>query len=245
MNIFSKINQLLVRGVGAKQAGLFYDTVSQPTLQHEVWIRTLMKESRKNQDVMMTPLLELDYMSLDSETTGFHAETDHILSLAAVPIKEGEVDSSKYYYTLVNPGVSIPPFISELTGIRDEDVSTAPSLQEVIHSFLRYLGDRMIIGYYVGHDIQFLNHFLWCHYRLRLTHRVLETKKVFDLLFPEVQVQAMEDVLAFMKIEVSCRHHALYDAQMTAILWVKLIKELNRRGIKTLGELYHYLATGN
>lgn len=52
----------------------------------------------------------------------------------------------------------------------------------------------------------------------------------------------METILRQFNLEISTRHHALNDAQMTAELWITGLELAMERGVATLGELYHFLS---
>lgn len=69
------------------------------------------------------------YVLLDLETTGGNALHDRITEIAAVRV-EGGMEVARWS-TLVNPGVRIPYFIEQLTGIRNAMVADAPTYDEV------------------------------------------------------------------------------------------------------------------
>ena len=70
-------------------------------------------------DDLGTPLLDVEFVVLDLETTGGSPANDRITEVGAVKIRGGEVLGT--FHTLVNPEVSIPPLISALTGITERD----------------------------------------------------------------------------------------------------------------------------
>ncbi|MCQ2447800.1 MAG: 3'-5' exonuclease, partial [Oscillibacter sp.] len=58
----------------------------------------------------------------DTETTGIAFEKDRIIEIGAVAVEEtGEADSLNCFIRLPE-GKTLPPFITELTGITDEDL---------------------------------------------------------------------------------------------------------------------------
>ena len=68
------------------------------------------------------------YVSVDLETTGLDSSRDAIIEIGAVRFNQER--ALERFSTFVNPGRKIPPFITELTGIRDDDVATAMGAHE-------------------------------------------------------------------------------------------------------------------
>ena len=79
----------------------------------------------------LTPFLALldlnDYIAFDLETTGLNPLNDCITEIAAYRFVNGEPYDQ--YSTLINPGISIPKNIVEITGITDEMVADAPLIE--------------------------------------------------------------------------------------------------------------------
>ncbi|HWI02312.1 MAG TPA: exonuclease domain-containing protein, partial [Acidimicrobiales bacterium] len=79
------------------------------------------------------------------------------------------------FQTLVNPGVGIPPEITVLTGITEAMVLPAPWIEEVLPSFLQFLGDAVIVGHNVRFDMRFLQSALASSGRALLANRFVDT----------------------------------------------------------------------
>ena len=63
-------------------------------------------------------------IALDLETTGINAGRDRVLEVGAVKFRGDE--ELERFEVLVNPGIEIPPFITNLTGITQRDVDFSP-----------------------------------------------------------------------------------------------------------------------
>lgn len=59
-----------------------------------------------------------DYVLFDLETTGISWEKDEVVEISAVKVKVGEIVDE--FSSLVNPGMSIPYYASEVNGITDD-----------------------------------------------------------------------------------------------------------------------------
>jgi DNA polymerase III subunit epsilon len=84
---------------------------------------------------------------LDLETTGTWKEKDRIVEIGMVKLLPD--GSRETYLRRVNPGIPIPPEVSELIGITDQDVKDAPAFAEIAKEALDFIGDSDIAGFNV------------------------------------------------------------------------------------------------
>lgn len=210
--------------------------------QQMAFIRSVMKEQRKN-SLYDVQLDTLEAVVFDLETTGFSPYNgDEILSIGAILVRGNEVLESEKFYSLVNPKRQVPPEITDLTGITNEMVEQAPDLIDSLRSFLEFVDRRVLIAHGSGHDKHFLNSALWKTSKVNLSHRMLDTMMIGMWLHPKKGRYDLDSVLELYGVEVLQRHHALDDSIMTAHLWSKMLKDIQERDIKNLGELYAHLS---
>ena len=96
-----------------------------------------------------------DYVALDIETTGLSPKSDEIINIGAIRYRNDKpVDQLDI---LVKPQKSIPPFITNLTGISNGMVKKAPYILEVMPYVIDFVGHDIILGHNVRFDINFLN----------------------------------------------------------------------------------------
>ncbi|CAM3515130.1 exonuclease domain-containing protein [Marinicrinis lubricantis] len=209
--------------------------------QRMAFIRSMVKEQRKS-SILETPLAELEAVVFDLETTGFMPQSDEIISIGGVWVEGERILMDKTFYTLLKPMRSIPNDIQKLTGIRDEDVSEAPTLIEGLQQFLAFVKKRVLIAHGTGHDKQFLNAALWKTSRVRLSHTVLDTMHIGKWLQPSLKSFGLDELLNAYGIPIHHRHHALSDSLMTAQLWKCYIEQMKLKQVWTVGDLYAYLS---
>jgi DNA polymerase-3 subunit epsilon len=89
----------------------------------------------------------MDIVIFDLETTGFSHAWSEIIQIAAVRIRDGEICSDDSFSTFVRPERSVPGFITDITGITNDDVREAPCSIEALMSFSRFAGDAMLLGH--------------------------------------------------------------------------------------------------
>jgi DNA polymerase III epsilon subunit family exonuclease len=98
------------------------------------------------------------YVAFDLETTGKYYRSDEIIEIGAVKIKDGELGEE--FNALVKPSGSISSEITELTGITNDKVKDSPPIQEVLPSFMDFIGDSVLVAHNVDFDYPFLGHAL-------------------------------------------------------------------------------------
>ena len=106
------------------------------------------------QPSLSEPLNETVMVSLDLETTGLDQRSDMIIEIGAVKFRGNE--EIEQFSALINPGRDIPPFISDLTGISNQDVADAPSIEAILPDLIEFLGDHPMVGHNVAFDAGFL-----------------------------------------------------------------------------------------
>ena len=75
------------------------------------------------------------FVCIDLETTGLNSKRDKIIEIGAVKVEQGKIVEE--WETFVNPGRKLEERITELTGIRDEQLADAPKIGEVFPTFCR------------------------------------------------------------------------------------------------------------
>ncbi len=91
---------------------------------------------------------------VDVETTGWLADAATITEIGAVRLTEGRPVAE--FSALVNPRAPIPPAITELTGISDKMVASAPGIEEVLPRFLEFACGSVIAAHNAPFDLGFL-----------------------------------------------------------------------------------------
>ncbi|SMB97896.1 ATP-dependent DNA helicase DinG [Thermanaeromonas toyohensis ToBE] len=179
-------------------------------------------------------MLNNPYVVVDLETTGLDPSQDTILEMAALRFEEGRL--VQQFSTLVNPRKPIPPHIQRLTGIKEDMVSEAPFLEEVLPNFLSLLQGATVIAHNAPFDMAFLakaSGSLW-------EGPILDTLELSRILFPWFPSHKLHVLARHFNIDLAEQHRALSDAKATAqlleILWKETLK-LNPTLLKRFKEL--------
>jgi DNA polymerase-3 subunit epsilon len=95
-----------------------------------------------------------DYVMVDIETTGLKPYEDEILELSAIRVRDNQIERT--FSSLIQPTRPISSFITRLTGISNFMVATAPTMDQVLPTFLDFIRDDIIVGYNVNFDLSFI-----------------------------------------------------------------------------------------
>ena len=96
------------------------------------------------------------YIAIDLETTGMRPKEDRIIEIGAIKVVEGKVQER--FETFVNPQMSVPVRIQELTGITTKMAKSGLLIEEVIPKLLEFCGDAPLLAHNIMFDYSFIKH---------------------------------------------------------------------------------------
>lgn len=183
-----------------------------------------------------TPLIALDVVVLDTETTGLDVRRDRILQVGAVAMAGAARAEGREFTRLVDPGLPIPPASSRIHGIRDEDVAGKPGFAEVARELAGFIGEAVVVGHSIQFDLALLRHEARRHGVAWREPRALDVAFLAAGLDRELVDSSLESLALWLGVEISGRHTALGDARATAAVFAALLPRLHAAGIRTLAE---------
>lgn len=176
---------------------------------------------------------ETEFVVFDLETTGAKSPPCRVTEIGAYRVKNGAIVEE--FHTLVNPETPIPPFITQLTGISDRMVKSAPKFREVADKFLDFIGDSVMVAHNAPFDMRFLNHEIGRVYEnYRLANPSLCTVRLSRRLNPNVENHRLNTLANYYRVALINHHRASDDARATAHIFVNLLAELQNLGVKDL-----------
>lgn len=190
---------------------------------------------REESDLAFDETLLDEFVALDVETTGLKPSRQRVIEVALVRFRNGQVERS--YETLVNPGRSIPEFITRLTTIRNEDVADAPAFGDVADEMLEFLGDSLIVGHNVAFDIGFMNAELGRVDREELVNERLDTMGMAVRFLRSVRKPSLDRVADAVGLSPRKIHRAGGDARLTGEVAFRLVREAMRQGVTSLDQM--------
>lgn len=159
------------------------------------------------------------YIAFDLETTGLSPQEHEIIEIGALKVREGKVVDR--FMEFVHPDKPITPMITNITHITNDMVAGARSCPEVIHDFLSFCEDDVLIG----HNVMFDYSFVKCSaVREGLTFEKMgiDTLKIAKKVHPELESKTLSALCEHYKIENKAAHRAYFDALATAKLYQTL-----------------------
>ena len=163
----------------------------------------------------MTGIREDILISLDLETTGTSASSDHIIEVGAVKFRgDDQIDT---FSELVNPHSRLSSFIVGLTGITQAEVDSAPDWDEIKPRLAEFISGVPIIGHNVGFDASFLrSHKIY-------PDGVYDTMSMAEIALPAGPEYSLGRLAQRFGFSHDNPHRALSDALVTRDLFLYLL----------------------
>lgn len=169
-------------------------------------------------------------VAVDIETTGLNLDEDVIIEIGAVKFNGRRVEDE--WSTLVNPHQPIPNFITQLTGITNNMVRNAPTLQDVIGDLIGFVGDVPVVGHNISFDLSFLRR---AH---ALTSNIdIDTYELAAVLMPTASRYNLSALAQQLGILLPATHRALDDARVTHRVFIELVEKAHDLPIELLAEI--------
>lgn len=165
---------------------------------------------------------------IDFETTGATpAHGARATEVAICLLEDGRIVDR--YASLMNAGVRIPSFITQLTGITNAMVAAAPPAGVVMREAAAFVGQRPMVAHNAAFDRQFWRSEL-AHCGLTAANDFACTLLLSRRLYPDAPNHKLGTLAQWFDLPVSGRaHRALADAEVAAHLLARMQHDLQKR----------------
>lgn len=162
------------------------------------------------------------FVAFDIETTGL-ARNSEIIEIGAVKVVNGVISDS--FQEFVNPGILIPPAITQITGITDEMVCDADKIYNVLPRFKAFAGNNILVGHNaINFDSKIMGH--WAdEYEIYIDNDVFDTLRFLKYRcepFMGLMNNKLCTACEYFGITSEIFHRADADAEVTAKLYLTL-----------------------
>ncbi len=189
-------------------------------------------------------LADTTFAVLDLETSGGSPRLGAgITEIGVVKVKGGQVLGT--FQSFVDPGHALPYFITELTGITDQMLVSAPFIDEILPTLFEFLGnpdETVVVAHNSPFDLSFLkaaaltHEIDWPEYvtvdTARLARAVLDRDEVANC--------KLSTLSQFFGATTSPNHRALDDATATVDVLHGLIERLGGFNVYSFEEMRNF-----
>lgn len=194
------------------------------------------------------PIEQVRFVVLDTETTGLDPSRDKLLSIAAAAVTNHQLllhDSFECYLSQsVNTGRNAP-----VHGILQKEMAEGLPEAETLRRFLDYCQDAVLVGHHIAFDKAMLNQALKNARAGQLKNHCIDTAQLARSVEHPFERYQLVSKPGEFSLDALCRrfhipdeerHTAAGDVYITAILFLKLLARVKKRGSRSLQELLDY-----
>ena len=167
----------------------------------------------------------------DIETTGQKPDDSEIIEIATVKVKNGQIKEE--FCSYIKPQIPIPSFITQMTGITNDDVKDASRVEPVLKDWLKFIEGT---DYFCAHNVMFDYDFIYKYLqvcRLPLDNlarlKFFCTVKTTRILYPELKSRKLGDLITHFNIPAEKRHRAVHDAMATAKIFLICLEQIKQK----------------
>ena len=181
------------------------------------------------------PIEDTTFVVFDIETMGFNSHEHEIIEIGAMKIKGTRFIET--FNSFVNPKRKIIPRIVELTGITQDMVDNAPTIEEILPKFLEFIKDSFLVAHNATFDMGFIKRDLKKYLGLDFKAPVIDTIQMTKDLYPDLKGYNLDRLNKAFKLTLENHHRAIDDATATAKLFVMLLEKYIEKGIGNIEDI--------
>ena len=196
-----------------------------------------------------TPLRKVRFVVFDTETTGLDLAKNRLLSIAGVAMNGAEVALDDTFDVMVAQTDVGGADAAVVHGLISKDLVGGLPADEAAARFLAFAGDSILVAHHAAFDVRMLQKAIAPYRGAKVWSPTVDTAQLARRVevgpMPTNEAHGADDRESYRLdslvrrygIEVPDRHTAAGDALATALLFQRLLKKAERRGIVTLGDL--------
>ncbi len=174
------------------------------------------------------------FVIFDIETTGLSALTCAITEIGAVKYRGGEVIDR--FSTFVNPTQPIPENITAITGITDEMVKDAPSVEDAVRAFLDFAGEDILVAHNANFDTGFIKKAAEDS-AIPFKNAYLDTLALSRHINTDLKKHKLDTLQEYYGLEAFNHHRACDDAEMLAKIFRCMVQKLRKEGARNISDM--------
>lgn len=191
-----------------------------------------------------TPIKQVEFVVLDTETTGTDFKEDRVVSFGALKLINNELLIENSVDWKIQADLPSGRESIEIHGLLNDELDSGLPETTFVELLTRYIGSAVIVGYRPGFDMAILNRLVKERTGAKLINPTIDVFQLgmrldFPLKPPFVNPEPyrLDRLCERFDVEQPDRHTAIGDAYATALVFLKLLERLKSQGIEYLGDL--------
>jgi len=183
-------------------------------------------------------LSSVRFVVFDTETTGLNPKEDRILSIGCIGISALRIQVSDQFENYVKQD-SFKSETVKIHGLLKGGKHLKNSEEVAIKGFLHYIQNAVLVAHHAAFDVAMINTALKRMGLPKLKNKVIDTGQLYlkTLRNPKKRHYSLDELAVNYRIPQHDRHTASGDAFITALLFLMLVKALNKRQTLHLNDL--------
>lgn len=194
---------------------------------------------------MGTSLADAQFIILDIETTGSSPhDGSGITEIGAIKVRGGV--HLERFNELINPGISLPKYITDLTGITDQMLFDKPGIDDVLPRFMDFMGapeESILVAHNSPFDLTFLKSAAKSLQMIWPSYRTIDTVKFARYVIERFEVAnyKLSTLANFVGTQNTPSHRAMKDVESTVEVFHHLIERVAGFDVFTVEDLLNFL----
>jgi DNA polymerase-3 subunit epsilon/ATP-dependent DNA helicase DinG len=140
------------------------------------------------------------------------------------------------FHSLINPHCSIPYYIQQMCGIKQEEVDAAPDLSSVASDLKLFLGVHPLVGHNIAFDVSFLS-----ENGIRLSNPTHDTYELATIFLPNLSDYSLAGVAGHFGYNYDF-HRALADAEAAKDVFIAVLELASKFSLEDIAEIEHLVS---
>lgn len=185
------------------------------------------------------------FVVFDTEMTGLGPD-DRLLSLGAVRIEESRIDLGQSFYEILDPARDIPRDSIVIHHIVPDMTQGQPDAAQILPRFLTFIDADVLVAHNARFDRDYLSREMRRHFGIPLFTPIVDVMWMSRVnarlrekyrLPGALEHHSLDALAAAYGVAIEDRHSAYGDALATGLIFLRLIKALQRFGIYKIKHL--------
>jgi DNA polymerase-3 subunit epsilon len=194
-------------------------------------------------------LEDVRFVVFDTETTGLDLRKNRLLSIAGVAMRGPEIQLDDAFDSMVTQSDVGGSAAAVIHGLISNDLAGGLAEELAAARFLAFAGDAVLVAHHAAFDLRMLQKAIARYRGARVWSPAVDTAQLAQRVedgpmspnqahgADQRKMYQLDSLVEQYGIDVPERHTAAGDALATALLFQRLLKKAERRGIRTLGDL--------